>query len=252
MSFVRKPQALASGFTLLELLVALTIFAIVAVLAYGGLNNILKADIQLRTQNARLAAVQWVFSQMSQDFSQQLGREARDEFGDRLPALQGSHDQVQFSRAGWANPLQQPRSQLQRVEWTLARQQLTRAYWLSVDRARDTLPQRTVLLEPVTALRLRYLDNRQQWHEVWPPLSVLNTTTQELPPSLAGVEVVLDLPDWGPLRRIFEVPLNALPPTPDAEADQPATATDTTPQTASESPPIRPITEITPITGIDR
>jgi len=225
---VRKPQVPASGFTLLELLVALTIFAIVAVLAYGGLNQILKADAQLRAQQARLAAVQWVFSQMSQDFSQHLGREARDEFGDRLPALQGSHNQVQFSRAGWANPLQQPRSQLQRVEWTLAQQQLSRAYWLSVDRARDALPQRAVLLEPVTALRLRYFDNRQQWHEVWPPLRVLNTAGRELPPSLAGVEVVLDLPDWGPLRRIFEVPLNALPPAPDAE----------------EPPPNRPITEI--------
>ncbi len=225
---VRKPQVPASGFTLLELLVALTIFAIVAVLAYGGLNQILKADAQLRAQQARLAAVQWVFSQMSQDFSQHLGREARDEFGDRLPALQGSHNQVQFSRAGWANPLQQPRSQLQRVEWTLAQQQLSRAYWLSVDRARDALPQRAVLLEPVTALRLRYFDNRQQWHEVWPPLRVLNTAGRELPPSLAGVEVVLDLPDWGPLRRLFEVPLNALPPAPDTE----------------EPPPIRPITEI--------
>ena len=225
---VRKPQVPASGFTLLELLVALTIFAIVAVLAYGGLNQILKADAQLRAQQARLAAVQWVFSQMSQDFSQHLGREARDEFGDRLPALQGSHNQVQFSRAGWANPLQQPRSQVQRVEWTLAQQQLSRAYWLSVDRARDALPQRAVLLEPVTALRLRYFDNRQQWHEVWPPLRVLNTAGRELPPSLAGVEVVLDLPDWGPLRRLFEVPLNALPPAPDTE----------------EPPPIRPITEI--------
>jgi len=225
---VRKPQVPASGFTLLELLVALTIFAIVAVLAYGGLNQILKADAQLRAQQARLAAVQWVFSQMSQDFSQHLGREARDEFGDRLPALQGSHNQVQFSRAGWANPLQQPRSQLQRVEWTLAQQQLSRAYWLSVDRARDALPQRAVLLEPVTALRLRYFDNRQQWHEVWPPLRVLNTAGRELPPSLAGVEVVLDLPDWGSLRRLFEVPLNALPPAPDTE----------------EPPPIRPITEI--------
>jgi len=58
------------------------------------------------------------------------------------------------------------------------------------------------------------------------------------------VEVVLDLPDWGPLRRIFEVPLNALPPAPDAEEPPPTTATETTPQTASDQPPIRPITEI--------
>jgi general secretion pathway protein J len=48
----------ARGFTLLELLVALAVFAIMATAAYSGLRNVLFTRAAVEEQNRRLAAVQ--------------------------------------------------------------------------------------------------------------------------------------------------------------------------------------------------
>ena len=100
-------------FTLLELLVALAVFAIMAIAAYGGLRNVLFTRAAVEGKSRRLAAVQLAVYRMEQDVEQTLARGIRDEYGDPQPALQGgalASDALTLTRAGWDNPLGQSRA----------------------------------------------------------------------------------------------------------------------------------------------
>ena len=70
------------GFTLLELLVALAVFAIMATAAYSGLRSVLFTRAAVEEQSRRLAAVQMAVYRLEQDVEQTLARGIRDEYGD--------------------------------------------------------------------------------------------------------------------------------------------------------------------------
>ncbi|NJN45980.1 MAG: type II secretion system minor pseudopilin GspJ [Candidatus Competibacteraceae bacterium] len=76
-----------AGFTLLELLVALAVFAILSVMAYGGLRSVLFAEAAIEAEAQRLAQVQMAFHLLEQDITQIVSRSIRDEFGQQQAAL---------------------------------------------------------------------------------------------------------------------------------------------------------------------
>lgn len=183
------------GFTLLELLVALAIFAMIAVIAYRSLFSVVQVMGQIEQTHQQLTQLQLTFQKLQQDITQLRYRPIRNEYGDNVAAIQGTEQQLEFTRAGWRNPLQQQRSQLQRVNYSLEQRTLWRTYWQVLDRTRDNRPQRTALLEEVAGLKLRFLDNQLEWHEEW--LSSETKTEKTL--QLKAIEVTLNLSGWGEL-----------------------------------------------------
>jgi len=200
--FAKTPQ----GFTLLELLVALAIFAMMATMAYGGLNTIINAHLQTERLAERLANLQMTFVQLKRDLEQAIDRSIRDEYGDTQPAFQGTSSQLEFTRAGWRNPLQQPRSSLQRVAYYRENNALWKMYWSILDRAQDTTAHRVILLNEVEDLKLRFLVDQLQWHERWPPTDFLKHPQESLAhlPQLRAVEVTLTVREWGRLTWLFQ------------------------------------------------
>ncbi len=201
------------GFTLLELLVAVGVFTVMSVMAYGGLKTVLDARQQTDAQAKRLAAAQLTFMRLERDIEQMVPRPIRDEYGDEkapLLALPES-DVVEFTHAGWSNPTNAPRSHLQRVAYTLKDKQLLRAYWLVLDRAQDSKPIQTVMLDNVKSMEWRFMDNAGKWQTQWPPTPT-STTPAPTPPGTTlsqmprAVEVTLELDDMGRLTRLFSVP----------------------------------------------
>ena len=190
-----------NGFTLIELLVALVIFALLAVMAYGGLSRVLDARDSFDRHNDRLSDLQMTFMLMGRDIEQAVDRPIRDAFGDSAPALQGDGQAVELTRDGWRNPGAFMRSQLQRVGWRLDGDQLRRMTWAVVDRAPDSEPVQPVILDKVDALAFRFLNEQGQWFDQWPP-DTENATELDLP---QAVEVTLELDDWGEIRRLFRV-----------------------------------------------
>ena len=69
------------GFTLLELLIASIIFAIMAIMAYGGLANVMDNSRASEQALTRLQQVQQSIAVISRDFTQILPRAIRDEYG---------------------------------------------------------------------------------------------------------------------------------------------------------------------------
>jgi general secretion pathway protein J len=195
----------SAGFTLLELLVALSIFSIVAILAYGGLDSVLEQRRLTEESAERLAALQRTYLIIQRDIEQLVPRTIRDEFGDESAAITGS-SAFQLTRGGWRNPLQNPRSTLQRVGYTLEDRELVRHSWLVLDRAQDSEPRQQVLVQDVVNIRVRYLDPENNWQEQW-PASEPNTRHQffALDPPRA-VEMLLEHEHYGEIRWLFQLP----------------------------------------------
>ena len=60
------------GFTLIEVLVAISIFSILSALAYGTLNQTITSSEKLEKLNTRMQSLQRGFSQIDQDYIQEL------------------------------------------------------------------------------------------------------------------------------------------------------------------------------------
>ncbi|WP_297527170.1 type II secretion system minor pseudopilin GspJ [Thiohalobacter sp.] len=192
------------GFTLIELLVALAIFAVLALLAYGGLNTVMSTRAAVAEQAEALGRLQLLYRRLERDLTQAVDRPVRDAFGDRRPALLGHLDGnlVELTRAGWRNPAGQPRSELRRVVWRLTDDGgLERAGWWALDRVQGEAPRRERLGEGIERAEVRFLDEADAWHEEWPPRN-----RPQAPALPRAVELILETEGYGELRWLFRLP----------------------------------------------
>ena len=75
------------GFTLMELLIAITVFAILSTITYSGLKTVLDTEQQTSQHMELLSQVQIALNLIQRDIEQAVSREVRDEFGDSLPSM---------------------------------------------------------------------------------------------------------------------------------------------------------------------
>jgi general secretion pathway protein J len=199
---------LVAGFTLVELLVAIFIFAIVGAIAMGGYNELVKQSEIVSAGAGRTREVQAAMQRLNLDFTSLEPRPVREPLGDSvLPALRAdarSGDQIaELTHSGWSNPAGLSRSTLQRVQYRIEDNKLLREYWLALDRTMTVEPESTVLLDRVEQIQLRFLDANRTWHEQWPPLGYSAPDAPRLRP--IAVEINIELEDWGEIKRLIEV-----------------------------------------------
>ena len=198
------------GFTLIEIMIAVLIAAILAVMAFSAMRQALDNRTLIQTRSARLLAVQGALRNLVQDLSQMQPRPMRDPLGDsHLAALIGAtaaSPEITFTRGGWSNYAGMPRSTLQRVRYALRDGVLYRDYWLVLDPQLDPLPMSRKLLDGVKDFQVRYMDDSRNWQQSWPPTSVAGSAAErELRWRPIAVEISLTLNDWGTITRLIEV-----------------------------------------------
>ena len=141
------------GFTLLELLVAITVFGVMSAIAYRGLVEVAISDDALKLEGERLKRLQFAFGLFERDVRQSVPRGIRDGFGQPMPALIGTPNRFSMTRAGWSNPMSRPRASLERVDYQFDGGQMLRLGWPVLDRAQSSQPESLVLVEEIDLIR---------------------------------------------------------------------------------------------------
>jgi general secretion pathway protein J len=195
------------GFTLLELLIAITIFSILATFVYAGLKVILDTEHQTSLYGKRIAKLQLGLNLMQRDIVQSVPRTVRDQYGDQQPALKSgdvSDILLELTRDGFANPMQLPRSNLQRVGYLYEENTLYRLTWPTLDRPQESEPYRQKLIDSITSLELVFYDKALQAKRQWPPKTISVDEEEEDPRALpVSIELKMELEDLGTIRRLF-------------------------------------------------
>jgi len=186
------------GFSLLEVLVALSIFAVIGLGANQLLRTVIDSNQAVKRSNAQTGRTMTAMALIERDLRQIVPRISRDEYGDSLPPIVVGDDTdlLTFTRTGWSNPLNRPRSSLQRVMYRWEENRLERHFWLVLDLAEDSEPQRQVLMEGVDSVSFNLIPKEDE-----DELSLqLEPQMDRLP---AAVEIILTLEGRGDIRRIF-------------------------------------------------
>jgi general secretion pathway protein J len=205
-SGVRSAQR---GFTLLEIIVVVAIFAVLAAMAYGGLATVMTTRSHIESTFTRMAELQKAYWIMRDDFLDGVARPITDG-NDQIQSsmrYDGLTQTLAFTRDGATNPLDLPRSTLMRIGYVYLpdKKRLMRRTWPALDRAPQTKPNDAPLLTDVTRVHWRFLDSTGHWQLKW-PVQPPNIPQQLLPaqiPPPAAVELTLDVKGWGKLRWLF-------------------------------------------------
>lgn len=200
----------SAGFTLLELLVAMGIFAVIGAMALGGLNAIVGQGSQTQEQTDRLARLQRAMRLIATDLASAEPRFVRDELGDsgEKPLIADGRGGflIRLTRGGWPNPANLPhRGTLQRVQYRLEDGKLIREYWPVLDRVLGQEPRSEELLTGVTDVKLLFLDDQEgagEWQQQWPPLRDAVALDGRRP---RAIQLTLELDDWGTIERLVEL-----------------------------------------------
>lgn len=196
------------GFTLLEILVATVILAVMGVIAYRGI-----AEARVAVANAdghldRLREVQRAVQLIVTDFRTLTRRPVRESIGDGMRATllrdPNAISLVELSHAGWPNGAGTPRGTAQRVVYRLEEGKLVREHWNVMDATLATPPVKRELLDRVERVEFRYMTPGREWITEWPQFGDTRETSFYTRP--LAVEVTLVLADYGEIRRLVEVP----------------------------------------------
>lgn len=197
---IRSPDAPAeAGFTLVEMLVALAIFALLAAAGVGILRASVDTQSAVDRRLAEVGAVGRLHALLASDLGQAVLRPTRGPEGER-PAFIGDARGMQLVRAGWSNPDGEARSSLQRVEWRTERGGLARIGHRQLDG--DGEGQPAMLARSLEQAAFRYRDLAGEWTSVWQ-----STAEEPLP---AVVELSLRLRGQPPLLFVIALPPRGL------------------------------------------
>ncbi|MHB8428676.1 MAG: type II secretion system minor pseudopilin GspJ [Acidiferrobacterales bacterium] len=207
----------ARGLTLLEMLVAIAIFALIGVMAYGVLNQVLRIRDRVTTERRFWTGLAMCFAHLQDDLSQARPRTVIDDDGLALPAFiirppdmqMPDAPQLEFTRGGVLVFGNAAHSDLERVGYELENHVLWRLSWPVLDRAPNTVPLKSAILRKVTEFRVRAFTSDRLWSDLWPQLSAGLTgspaATGQLNPLPGGVEIKLSIRGRGRFKWLFLV-----------------------------------------------
>jgi general secretion pathway protein J len=196
---VRAPAASARAFTLIEVLVALVILAIVSVLAYRGTAALTAGEAQLAQESARWRDLDRLFDRLEADLRAALPRPARHGNA-REPAWWTRSDggdgssMLVLSRAG-PDASGEPGRAGQRVGYRVRDGALEVLYWPAPDNVAGPPAAAYVLQAGVARFRVEALTDTGEWSAQWP-----QGERDGLP---RGVRVELTLDDGTRVERWF-------------------------------------------------
>ncbi|MFZ3618245.1 type II secretion system minor pseudopilin GspJ [Leclercia barmai] len=174
------------GFTLLEIMIALTIFAVISTLAWQILDGAMRTSNATDRSATRLNQIQRAWSLLERDFFQLQARAPRnepevfrqDDNAIELTTLNGVSGNVQ----------------LERVRWRFEDHRLWRDVWPTIDSPAGVKPEEVPIVSEVKAVQWRFFS--ESWQKRW----------SESAHQPDGVELTLTMESGDTWRWVFTTP----------------------------------------------
>ena len=195
------------GFTLVEMLVALSIFAVIAAMSVALLRSSVDTQDAVQARLQGMSGINRLRAVMANDLAQAVQRSTRGVAGEAVPAFVGSSNGFAFVHAGAGSLDGSPRPNVERVGYALTGGEWRRAAQPMLDGA--ALSDGDRLVGEVEGAMVRYRDDRGNWSESW-----TSDPGDRLP---RAVEVSLTRTGRAPLTMLF-LTGPTLPPPPAAGA----------------------------------
>ncbi|CAH5112464.1 Type II secretion system protein J, partial [Serratia marcescens] len=197
-------RALQRGFTLVEMLLAIALFAMLSLTALTVFRGVLKNDEITQRKSTQLTQLQRALAIVERDLTQ---AQARAPTGDkRWPAApefavlqtageEGGDFQLLLIRNGWPNPQARlPRATQERVAYRYRQGRLERLSYPNLS-SPQAAARSVLLLSEVTRFQLRFY-RQGEWLTAWRAGGLLPQ----------AVEIAIDTPALGEVRRIVTLP----------------------------------------------
>ena len=191
------------GFTLLELLVAVAVFAVVAVIAQVGLRQVMNDAGALRSAGEEQRELQLLVLLPERELGQAIARPVRTAYGEERAAVQGRADSVEYTTLAFVDGA---KLAPQRHGLSLRGRELLLLRQPRLDAGPGTPRPMEVLSQAVESLRLEYIGVDGRSHNRWPPQGTENDPNR-LP---RAIRVQLRLQGEGEIERLLELPENPL------------------------------------------
>jgi len=197
------------GFTLLEMLIAIAIFAMIGLAANSVLSTVMKNDEVTKTFSVRLKALQQGFGAIERDLGQMVARTLRGLDGERSSSyfqagdnmLDSETEALVFYRLGWLNPDGiLPRGSLQSVAYVVQGGRLERWYYPYPEPASGEEPLKTLIIENVLSVEYSFYIN-DKWER--------KVDGTQMP---KGIAIEIEIDGLGKIQRQFLLPKGASAP----------------------------------------
>ncbi|AXF45739.1 type II secretion system minor pseudopilin GspJ [Acinetobacter johnsonii] len=182
-----------SGFTLVELLVAIAIFAVLSALGWKVFDYLIKIKERNTQHEQRLGQLQEAYQQVLRDTVQIVPITA-NVAGQVQPAVMLQNGQLTFSKTGVTDPLMQGIPPEERVEYIYKadEKKLYRYKYKNLNQTGNDQPETSVLLDSVDQFQIMLLNPNEmaQWPEV--TLSENDVTQAKILPRGLKINLTVD------------------------------------------------------------
>ena len=200
---VKSQQRNQSGFTLLEMLISIAIFAMIGLAANAVLSTVMKNDEATKEFSVRLKALQQGFGIIERDLGQIVARTQRGLDGERTTSvfqtgdnmLDSETEALVFFRLGWLNPDGMlPRGSLQSVAYIVQDGRLERWYYPYPEPDIGAEPLKSLIIKDVISIEYSFFVG-EKWERT------VDASTLPL-----GIAMKLEIEGLGTIERRFLLP----------------------------------------------
>jgi len=198
-SFHSRKARDARGFTLIEVLVALVILSVVALLAYRATAAMTDGEARLMAESERWRTLDRFFARFEGDLREAVPRPSRHGSNSEpawlaQPGDSDGNTALAFTRAG-SEFVVEPGIAGQRIGYRQRGSNVEVVYWPALDNPADAPVAAYALQGGVRHFRVRALGTGTEWRTSWP-----RTGDNPLP---RAVDVVLELDDGTTVERVI-------------------------------------------------
>lgn len=172
---MQQKKLSSSGFTLIELMIAIMIFAIISVISYRTLTSLIMTRDIVNSAQAKWGGISKTINEMSIYINRSIPLTALDENGVPLPSILGKNkisgnfdSQIEMTTSGFIGDLTYGSSPSKRIGFRYANGNLFLVIWSTLNRAPNTKPDMILLSDQIANFSVKYLYQDRQWYDTWP------------------------------------------------------------------------------------